>query len=127
MILLAEDDEDDQELIAIAFDKVVPKHRFHITNNGQEALEYLSALPEKSLPCLIMLDLNMPILNGFQTLDALKQDTRYQHIPKVVFTTSDSEEDKAACLARGAKDYVVKPHSMKGIVKTIESLLNYCS
>lgn len=64
-ILLAEDDEDDQELIRMAFSKVTVDHTFEVVNNGQEVLETLANLT--NLPCLIILDLNMPVLNGFQT------------------------------------------------------------
>lgn len=72
-ILLAEDDEDDQELIRIAFSKVSGEYQFKIVNNGQELLASLSE--QDNLPCLIILDLNMPVLNGIQTLMALKKGT----------------------------------------------------
>jgi len=126
MVLVVEDDEDDQEFIALAFNKATSKHKLHITNNGQEALEYLSNLSLQHLPCLIVLDLNMPVLDGVQTLEALKKMDRYQDIPKVIFTTSDSSDDRAKCLAIGANGFVVKPHNMKEIVNTIENLLHYC-
>ncbi len=127
MILLAEDDEDDQEFIKMAFNKVSSTHRFHITANGQEVLDYLSHLAEDLLPCLIVLDLNMPVLNGLQTLEALKGYDKYKHIPKVIFTTSDSEEDRAKCIAKGAADYLVKPHHMREIIKTVETMIRYCA
>ena len=112
MVLLAEDDEDDQELITLAFNKATSTHKLHIANNGQEVLEYLSNLSLQHLPCLIVLDLNMPVLDGLQTLEALKKMDRYQDIPKVIFTTSDSSDDRAKCLAIGANAYVVKPHNL---------------
>jgi DNA-binding response OmpR family regulator len=115
MILLAEDDEDDKELIMLAFKKVSSKHTLHIADN------------ETELPCLIVLDLNMPILNGLQTLEALKDRKRFQKIPKVIFTTSDSKVDKARCLSTGAIDYVVKPTKMADIEKTVQSMLDYCN
>ena len=127
MILLAEDDEDDKEFIKLAFEKVSTKHRLHITENGQEALNYLLPLPDTDLPCLIVLDLNMPILNGLQTLEALNEVPKFQNIPKVIFTTSDSLEDKARCLSKGATDYMVKPTNMKEIVKTVENMVRHCS
>lgn len=126
MILLAEDDEDDQEFITLAFKKLSTEHRFHIANNGQEALNFLSGLPEKELPCLIVLDLNMPILDGYQTLHVLNTDPKYSKIPKVVFTTSDSEEDKERCLSVGATDYLVKPSNMTQIVHSVKGILQYC-
>lgn len=124
---IAEDDEDDQEFITLAFSKVSSSRQFYIAANGQEVLEYLSQLPENRLPCLIVLDLNMPVLNGLQTLEALNTNNKYRHIPKVIFTTLDSEEDKARCLAEDAADYLVKPHNMREIVKTVETMLRYCA
>ena len=126
-VLLVEDDEDDKELIKLAFEEVTAEHSLHIANNGQEALDYLMCLQEKDLPCLIVLDLNMPILNGIQTLEALNEVQKFQNIPKVIFTTSDSDEDKVRCLSKGASDYMVKPSNMKEIVKTVENMLSYCS
>lgn len=127
MILLAEDDEDDREFIKIAFKKASSKHTIHIADNGQEALDYLFHLPEEDFPCLIVLDLNMPILNGLQTLEVLNSRPKFKGIPKVIFTTSDSDEDKLRCLSRGASDYVVKPYNMTEIVKTVEKMLSYCA
>lgn len=127
MILLAEDDEDDKEFISLAFKKVSSKHTLYIAENGQEALDYLVGLDEDELPCLIVLDLNMPILDGLKTLEALKEERKFEKIPKVIFTTSDSNEDKVRCLSQGATDYIVKPSNMTDIVKTVQNLLRYCA
>jgi DNA-binding response OmpR family regulator len=127
MILLAEDDEDDQEFITLAFKKVSAVHDFHISSNGKEIIEYLDQLPVQHLPCLIVLDLNMPVLDGVQTLEILNTMDKYDHIPKVIFTTSDSEVDKVRCMAMGASDYLVKPYNMTEIVKSVEAMLKYCA
>ncbi|MGZ5219808.1 MAG: response regulator [Chitinophagaceae bacterium] len=126
MILLAEDDEDDKEFIRLAFNKASSRHRIHIADNGQQALDYLFLLSEEDLPCLIVLDLNMPVLDGLQTLDALNSKPKFKDIPKVIFTTSESDEDKRRCLSKGAADYVVKPHNMTEIVRTVQNMLTYC-
>ena len=123
-IFLVEDDEDDQELIKIAFGKLSLKHQLQIVNNGQEMLDALEG--QTSLPCLIILDLNMPILNGIQTLKELKANPRFTKIPKVVFTTSDSEENKNKCYSYGAADYFIKPARMNEIVTTLEKIVSYC-
>jgi CheY-like chemotaxis protein len=123
-ILLAEDDEDDQELIRMAFEKVTAKHNFIVVNNGQEAINMLSYQP--NLPCLIILDLNMPVLNGIQTLKALGQDPKYQKIAKVILTTSDSDENKKMSYSNGAVDYFVKPSTLPELVATAEKILLYC-
>lgn len=127
LILIAEDDEDDKEFLMLAFHKLTDRHKVHIAGNGQEALEFLSGISdEKELPCLIVLDLNMPVLDGLQTLEALKNKPRFENIPKVVFTTSDSTVDKMRCLSQGATDFMVKPSNMTDIQKSIRSMLNYC-
>lgn len=126
MILLAEDDDDDKEFIRIAFNKASSTHKIHIADNGQEALDYLYRLSESDFPCLIVLDLNMPILNGLQTLEILNSSPMYKNIPRIIFTTSDSDDDKLRCLSKGASDFVVKPYNMNEIVKTVEKMLSYC-
>ena len=123
-IFLAEDDEDDQELIRIAFTKLSSKHQLEIVNNGQEMLDALEG--QSSLPCLIVLDLNMPILNGIQTLKELKANPRFAKIPKVILTTSDSEESKSKCYSYGATDYFIKPFRMTEIITTVEKIVTYC-
>jgi CheY-like chemotaxis protein len=124
VILLAEDDEDDQELIRIAFSKVTADHKFEIVNNGEEVLKSLA--DNNHLPCLIILDLNMPILNGFQTLAALKNDPKFEKVPKVIFSTSDNDDNKKRSFSNGAVDYFVKPSNMKDLIATAEKMLAYC-
>jgi CheY-like chemotaxis protein len=126
MVLLAEDDDDDKEFIKLAFEKVSAKQRLHIADNGQEALDYLLPLSENDLPCLIVLDLNMPVLNGLQTLEALNKIPKFHRIPIVILSTSDSVQDKERCLSKGAAEYLVKPSNMSDIVKTVGGMLHYC-
>ena len=126
LVLFAEDDQDDQEFIALAFNKIRPNPRYHIASNGQEVLQFLSEQPDNNLPCLIVLDLNMPVLDGMQTLEALKSHKKWDHIPRVILTTSDSARDKALCYSRGATAYMAKPNSMPELVKTIETMLHHC-
>lgn len=123
-ILLAEDDEDDQELIRMAFKRVTSNHEFKIVNNGQEALETL--LRQQKLPCLIILDLNMPLLNGMQTLKTLMEDPRFERIPKIILTTSDNEDNKQNSYSNGAVDYFIKPSTFREFVVAAERMLTYC-
>ncbi|MES2702852.1 MAG: response regulator [Bacteroidota bacterium] len=126
-ILLVEDDEDDQDLIKYAFEQLNKGHTLQIANNGQEAIDYLSELPATGLPCLIILDLNMPVLDGIQTLEALKGEDKYSGIPKVVFTTSDSPHYKEKSMNNGATDFMVKPSDMNTLVHSVEKMLGFCS
>lgn len=123
-ILLAEDDEDDQELIQLAFSKVTKEHEFKIVSNGQEVLDVLSR--QSDAPCMIILDLNMPVLNGIQTLKELQKEPRYKKIPIVILTTSDNDENKKSSYSSGAADYFVKPSSMKDLVVAAKKMLTYC-
>jgi len=123
-ILLAEDDEDDQELIRLAFSRVTSDHDFKIVNNGQELLEVLSH--QQDSPCMIILDLNMPVLNGIQTLKELRKQPKFRKTPIVIFTTSDNDENKRSSFSSGAADYFVKPSSMKEFVNTAARMLTYC-
>ena len=127
LILIAEDDDDDKEFLMLAFHKLTNKHKVHIAGNGQEALEFLSGISDEELPCLIVLDLNMPVLDGLQTLEALKDKPKFEKIPKVIFTTSDSDADKVRCLSKGATEFMVKPSNMSEIHKSIQSMLRYCA
>lgn len=126
LVLLAEDDADDQELIIYAFSLVGTKHKLYTVSNGREVVEYLSTLDEKELPCLIVLDYNMPELNGAEVLQLLSQHKKYQQLPKIVFSTSDSPKYKEHCLALGAHDYLVKPSSIDGIKEAVLKMLSYC-
>ena len=123
-ILLAEDDEDDQELIRMAFSKVTTDYKFEIVSNGQELLQALAN--HNNLPCLIILDLNMPVLNGIQTLAVLNSNPKFEKVPKVIFTTSDHGDNKNRSLSSGAVDYFVKPSNMKDFIATAEKMLTYC-
>lgn len=124
LILLAEDDEDDQELIKIAFEKVASHHILKIVQNGQEVLNALAQ--QSQLPCLILLDLNMPLMNGIQTLQALSRESRYLSIPKIILTTSGTAENKEVSISNGAADYFVKPPTMREFVITAQKILTYC-
>jgi CheY-like chemotaxis protein len=124
-ILLAEDDEDDQEFIKVAFQKASLNYHLDIAENGQQVLEYL--VSQQHLPCLIILDLNMPVMDGFETLEALNQKSEFKEIPIVILTTSNSESDKKRCFSKGATDYLVKPNNMTEIVKTVESIVRHCA
>src|SRR5688572_7747309 len=92
-ILYAEDDLDDLDMVKLAFENqnnIEIKH----AHDGNEAFAYLNSVGNnKQLPCLIILDINMPGMDGRQTLLQLKQHDTYKNIPVVMFTTSNSPTD----------------------------------
>ena len=124
-ILIGEDDMDDEELLKEIFGSVDKSFTIRFINNGQEVLSFLQKLDDH-LPCLILLDYNMPVLNGAQILEALKPDSRYAPIPKIIWSTSTSEAFKKICLEAGANEYVVKPSSIADLTEAVRYMLSFC-
>ena len=78
------------------------------------------------MPCLIVLDYNMPGLNGADILRELGTNERYKHIPRIVWSTSASEKFKNLCLQLGAADYVIKPNNVTDLEKIARYMLSLC-
>lgn len=78
--------------------------------NGEEVMHYLHKITDATkLPALIVLDLNMPKMNGTETLRALKKHDNYRHIQVIIFSTSVNEKERKECMELGALDYITKP------------------
>src|SRR4249919_45357 len=103
-IYLADDDVDDRDLLKEAFQQITDKHHLHVFSNGKELIEFLSTRPEHEIPCLIVLDYNMPQLNGKEVLKYLQNIARYRNIPKVIYSTSNYWKEKSEFLALGANE-----------------------
>lgn len=125
-ILIAEDDPDDQELIAEAFAQVDPLLKLCLVNDGQEALNYLQEASDNSLPCVILLDYNMPELNGAQVIQRLSPDARFAAIPKVVLSTSGNPQYIRDCLQKGAHKYLVKPDDFAALLGIAREMADLC-
>lgn len=111
--MVAEDDLDDQLILEECLADCGYDGCIHFVKNGKKVIDYLDGLQQDTqLPKLIVLDLNMPILNGTQTLFELKQNTRYTKIPVVIYSTSNNEHERRKCMNFGAVDYLVKPISI---------------
>ncbi|MHC4113960.1 MAG: response regulator [Planctomycetota bacterium] len=123
-ILLVEDDEVDIMIIRRALRELEIDHEVAYCGDGEEALKYLLCCI-KELPCLILLDLNMPKMNGFEFLRVAKRDGRLKKIPIVVLTTSKAQENIAECFALGAAGYVVKPVNYEKFVEALRTLDSY--
>lgn len=109
-ILVVDDDKEDHLILDEYFRSVGVENRVRYVDNGKLALEYLEDPGRAaSLPRLVIMDLNMPIMNGTQTLMMMKQSFRLKHVPVIIFSTSENETEKRKCLSLGAVDYVVKP------------------
>lgn len=109
-IFVVDDDKEDQLILEQYFSDIGISREVIYFDNGEAAINYLEALTDTfELPKLIVLDLNMPVLNGTQTLLYLKRTVLYKNIPVIIFSTSENEDEKRKCLSYGAVDYVVKP------------------
>lgn len=133
-ILLVEDSEDDFESTIRAFKKANLYNPVHWCKSGREALDFLQhegeykdgvAQARAERPGLILLDLNMPGLDGRKTLQLIKENVQLKRIPVVILTTSSDERDVEACYQMGANTYVQKPVSFEGLIDAIKRLKEY--
>lgn len=130
-ILVVDDNEDDYEAIARAFKKVGLMHPVSLCTTGQHAMDFLKhegdfkQAGETGLPILIMLDLNMPGMDGLQVLQHIRQDAALRQIPVVIWTTSSNEKDIEACYQMGANAYMQKPVIFNELVESVKRLKEY--
>ncbi|GAB3949466.1 response regulator [Spirosoma harenae] len=110
-VFVADDDEDDRFLLQLAFEQHSPECQLIFVEDGMALLETLEVTSVK--PCLIILDLNMPRLNGFDALVALRANPSYEHTPVVILTTTDSADYIHQAEALGANDFITKPLNLK--------------
>lgn len=122
-ILLAEDDLDDQELLAEAFAQVDPNVRLLSFTTGSNILSYLDGLGPHQLPRIIIVDYNIPEINGAEILKELDARSRFDGITKLVWSTSSSPQYENRCLNLGASAYLVKPSSIAGLTELARRML----
>jgi two-component system response regulator len=130
-IVLVEDNSDDVFFTLRALEEVVPTQSVKVARDGSEALDFLLAegthLADSSagLPLLVLLDMNLPRLNGIEVLKRLRTEERTRNVPVVVFTTSKQEADVSACYACGANSFVTKPIGSNEFARTVITVANY--
>jgi CheY-like chemotaxis protein len=125
-ILWADDDVDDLQMMREILQKSDIDFDIIEVRNGKEALQHLQiARDNASLPCLIILDINMPVMDGKETLSIIKQNRELKDIPVVIFTTSQSEMDKLFCERLGS-EMITKPPTFKKLEDTVTRLLSFC-
>jgi CheY-like chemotaxis protein len=125
-ILFGEDDIDDIDFLRDAFSAVDNSFALLFIDKGRKLIATLEALPDDKLPCLLVLDYNMPELNGAEILVHLELNKRYASIPKIIWSTSGSDTYKNKCLELGAVDYVIKPGNVKDYIATVQYMLTFC-
>ncbi len=131
VVLLAEDDPGDQELIRRALEEHDISVDLRIASDGEEALDYLLqrgpfADPASApLPDLVLLDLNMPKLNGRRVLEHVRSTPHLCRIPVVVLTTSKHHEDVIRCYELGCNSFITKPMELHDFVDVVQKLRVY--
>ncbi|ARU55538.1 response regulator receiver [Oleiphilus messinensis] len=128
LIMLVDDDPDDLYLVKTAFNQTEFQPRFMFVNSGESLMHYLGSIKPFSgaqIPSLILLDLNMPVMDGKKTLESLKHQEQYRSIPVIVYTTSTSKLDIEEAYRLGANSYVIKAGTLEEMVKTMDSIGNY--
>jgi CheY-like chemotaxis protein len=124
-ILLVEDDTIEVMKFNRVLRTLASKHKIIEANNGEEALRILST--KEHIPDIIVLDLNMPKLNGLEFLSILKNDETLKYIPSIILTTSSNHKDLLECYRIGIAGYILKPLKYDDYVERITNLLNYWS
>ncbi|MDO3383100.1 response regulator [Gilvimarinus algae] len=130
-ILLVEDNPDEAELARLAFGRIEGDYDLHIVNTGEEAMRVLFAYgqcEESALGCkpaLILLDIDLPRLSGFELLRQLRASADYQHTPVVFLTTSDESRDVARGYSLGVNSYLLKPLDFERFTELLQSVSNY--
>lgn len=126
-ILYIDDDSDDCLFFSESLAAEGTATDLVYAQGGEEAIQYLNNTDD--LPCLIVMDLNMPKWDGKRTLAYLKSNSNFASIPVVILSTSERKEDKEACTQLGASSYIIKPFHFDGyknVVRSFMPLLGAC-
>jgi CheY-like chemotaxis protein len=123
-ILLVEDDEVDVMNVKRAFSKNKIQNPLFVANNGVEALEMLNSAIVP-LPKIIVLDINMPKMNGIEFLTIMRKDERFKNISVFVMTTSNEDSDKINAYNLNVAGYILKPLSFEKFISSVSTLKNY--
>ena len=124
-ILLVEDDPGDVLMTREAFEDYKVRNRLHVVSDGAEALEFLrqeGQYADTPRPDLVLLDLNLPRMDGRQVLESIKSDPELSSIPVVVLTTSEAEDDVLRSYSLHANAYVTKPVDFERFIEVVRQI-----
>ena len=130
-VLYVEDEEFDVVFMRKAFERLGLKHELKVAVDGQEAIDYLAGNGQYSdrrqhpLPALVVLDLNLPIISGFEVLQWLRRQAAFRSLPVVVLSSSVRREDQTRAGELGASEYQQKPSSGSELPTLIEQILTH--
>ena len=119
-LLIIDDDSDDHFLLRKAIDATIPQAIVESLYDGSEALQFLENCT--TLPNLIFLDLNMPVVSGTSTIKLIREKDYLANLPIIVLTTSNSERDRTESMKLGASDFYSKPFNQQDLVKIVEEI-----
>jgi len=123
-ILLVEDDKVDAMTVKRSLREIHVTNDVFVAGNGEEALQFLRQ-PNAERPCIILLDLNMPKMNGLELLQVIKKDPSLKKIPVVVLTTSKNDQDKFESFDLGVAGYMIKPVDYQQFVEVVRTINLY--
>jgi CheY-like chemotaxis protein len=126
-ILLVEDNPNDIEITRRALEKEQVRNELVVARDGQEALDILSAAKNGDARCpgLILLDLNLPKVDGREVLEKIKADPKLRRIPVIVLTVSTRQEDIVRCYDLGVNTYISKPVRFEDFIKVVTTIKEY--
>ena len=127
-ILYVEDEENDVLLVRLSFEAAQVAAPLRVVGDGREAIEYLGGSgryadrEQHPLPCLVLLDLNLPFVDGFEVLSWIREQEALKEMAVVIFSSSTLDQDKEHALALGASGYIVKPVNMARMEETTREI-----
>lgn len=125
IVYLVDDNADYRFLVQQIFTMFLPEHQVHFFADGSQLVEKLDALPKRFKPDLIVLDMDMPQLNGLQTLLLLKQSTDWKAVPVVMMTNRDQAEIRRKSHQLGANAFILKPLNLLEMKNIMIQLCEY--
>ena len=129
-ILYVEDDKNDVFFMEFAFARISAPHPLRVARDGRQGLDYLAGNGQYAdrakhpPPCLVLLDLNLPVRSGFEILRWLRQQPQFQALPVLVFTASSRESDRETALHLGANEFITKPSNMAKLPLLLKGILD---
>ncbi|HZH63575.1 MAG TPA: response regulator [Flavisolibacter sp.] len=125
-VLCVDDDADDREIVCFTIGEIDASLKVVHAADGLEAITYLAkAKSEDALPCLVILDINMPRMDGKQALAEIKKDNQLSKLPVVIFSTSNNPTDTTYCKSYGV-ELITKPSTMHSMQHVVKRLLQPC-
>ena len=122
-IAIIDDNPADARTLRVALARRDPDIEFVVLEDGERAIEYFNE--EQELPDLVLLDLNLPIVSGFEVLEFLKSDPQLRKLPVIVLSGSSSQHEIERCYAAGANSYFCKPTGIQEVFDMAAQLVTY--